>query len=46
MSEVIPQAMGGFAVSMTLAIMYCLKAMRGQWAEYPAIGKWARRIAG
>jgi len=39
-------AMGGFAVSMTLAIMYCLKAMRGQWAEYPVIGKWARRIAG
>jgi uncharacterized membrane protein len=38
--------MGGFAISMTLAIMYSLKAMRGQWAEYPVIGKWARRIAG
>ena len=38
-------AMGGFAVSMTLAIMYCLKAMRGQWTEYPVIGKWARRMA-
>ena len=38
-------AMGGFAVSMTLGIMYCLKAMRGEWAEYPILGRWARRIA-
>jgi uncharacterized Tic20 family protein len=37
--------MGGFAISMTLGIVYCLKAMRGQWAEYPLIGKWVRRIS-
>ena len=37
-------AMGGFAITMTLGIMYCLKAMRGEWAGYPVIGRWARRI--
>jgi len=39
-------AIGGYAVSLTLAIMFSLKAMRGQWAEYPVIGKWALRIVG
>jgi len=39
-------AMGGFAISLTLAILFSLKAMRGQWAEYPVIGKWAMRIVG
>lgn len=38
--------MGGFAISMTLGIIYCLKAMRGQWAGYPLIGRLARRIVG
>jgi uncharacterized membrane protein len=38
--------MGAFAVTLTLAIMYCLKAMRGEWAGYPIIGRWARRIVG
>lgn len=38
-------AMGAFAITMTLGIMFCLKAMRGQWAGYPIIGRWARRIA-
>ena len=38
--------MGGFAISMTLGIVYCLKAMRGEWAGYPLIGNWARRIVG
>ncbi len=38
--------MGGLAISMTLGIMYCLKAMRGEWAGYPLIGRWARRIIG
>ena len=38
--------MGGFAISMTLAIVFCLKAMRGEWAGYPVIGRWARRAAG
>jgi len=38
--------MGCFAITMTLGIMFCLKAMRGEWAGYPIIGRWARRIAG
>jgi uncharacterized Tic20 family protein len=38
--------MVGMAISLTLAIMYCLRAMRGQWAGYPIIGRWARRIVG
>ncbi len=36
--------MGGFAISLTLGIIYCLKAMRGEWAGYPIIGRWVRRI--
>ncbi|HEY1424050.1 MAG TPA: DUF4870 domain-containing protein [Candidatus Acidoferrum sp.] len=36
--------MGGFAISITLGIVYCLKAMRGEWAAYPIIGRWADRI--
>jgi uncharacterized membrane protein len=38
--------MGGVAITMTLGIMYCLRAMRGQWSGYPIIGRWARRITG
>lgn len=38
--------MGGLAITFTLAIMFCLKAMRGEWAGYPVIGQWARRIVG
>jgi uncharacterized membrane protein len=38
--------MGAFAISMALGIIYCLKAMRGEWAGYPIIGRWARRIVG
>ena len=37
-------AMGGVAISITLGIVYCLKAMRGEWAGYPIIGRWAGRI--
>jgi hypothetical protein len=36
--------MGGFATSLTLGIIYCLKAMGGEWAGYPIIGRWAERI--
>ncbi len=36
--------MGGFAATLTLGIIYCLKAMRGEWASYPIIGRWAARI--
>lgn len=38
--------MAGVAVTLTLGIMYCLKAMRGEWASYPVIGRWARRVVG
>lgn len=38
--------MGAVAITLTLGIMYCLKAMRGQWAGYPVIGGWARKIVG
>src|SRR5262249_50777601 len=29
---------------LILAIVYCIKAGRGEWAEYPVLGKWARRM--
>jgi uncharacterized membrane protein len=35
---------GAIAINLTLAIIYCLKAMRGEWAGYPVIGDWARKI--
>jgi uncharacterized Tic20 family protein len=38
--------MGGLAITLTLGIMFCLKAMRGEWAGYPVIGNWARKAAG
>jgi uncharacterized membrane protein len=34
------------AVTLTLGIMYCLRAMRGEWAGYPVIGRWARKSVG
>lgn len=36
--------MGAFAVTLTLGIMFALKAMRGEWAGYPVIGRWARHL--
>jgi uncharacterized Tic20 family protein len=36
--------MGGFVITLTLGIIYTLKAMRGEWAAYPIIGRWAARI--
>ena len=29
---------------LVTAIVYSIKAGRGEWAEYPVLGKWARRI--
>lgn len=26
------------------AVLYSIKAGRGEWAEYPVLGRWARRI--
>ncbi len=38
--------LSAMAITLTLGIMYCLKAMRGEWAAYPVIGRWARKIVG
>jgi len=35
-----------FTISLSLGIPFCLKAMRGEWAGYPVIGRWARDIIG
>ena len=37
--------MGGFVITIALGIIYSLKAMRGEWASYPIIGRWVERIA-
>jgi uncharacterized membrane protein len=29
---------------IVMAIMYCIKAGRGEWAEYPVLGRWARKM--
>jgi uncharacterized protein len=33
-------------INMILGIVYCIKASRGEWAEYPFFGRLARRIVG
>jgi len=38
--------MGAWVLTMVLAIVYGVKAIRGQWAGYPVIGSWARRMLG
>jgi hypothetical protein len=38
--------MGLWATTLVLAIVYGIKAMKGEWAAYPIIGRWARRIVG
>ena len=37
---------GGWVVTLTLAIVYGIKANQGQWAAYPIIGRWAHRLVG
>ena len=37
-------AMGGWALVLILAIVYSIKAGRGEWAGYPVIGKMARHL--
>ncbi|HSC77448.1 MAG TPA: DUF4870 domain-containing protein [Candidatus Acidoferrales bacterium] len=39
-------AMSGWVVTLILAIVYGVKSMRGEWAAYPLIGRWARRLVG
>lgn len=36
--------MASWIVRLILAIVYGVKAGRGEWAEYPVLGKWARSI--
>lgn len=36
--------MGMFVTVLVIAIVYAIKAGRGEWANYPVIGKIARRI--
>lgn len=34
----------GWATGLTLAIVYGIKANRGEWARYPLVGRWAWRL--
>jgi uncharacterized membrane protein len=36
--------MGGWVTVLVIAIVYAIKAGRGEWANYPLIGRIARRI--
>jgi uncharacterized protein len=37
--------MVGWVFWLILGIVFGIKANRGEWAEYPVIGRWARRLA-
>jgi uncharacterized Tic20 family protein len=37
-------AMGGWVTLLVIAIIYGIKAGRGEWAKYPLIGNWVARI--
>lgn len=37
-------AMTGWMLVLVLAIVYAIKAGRGEWADYPVVGRLARRI--
>jgi len=37
-------AMAGWVGLLVTAIIYGIKAGKGEWAEYPVIGRWARRV--
>ncbi|ABF40372.1 hypothetical protein Acid345_1370 [Candidatus Koribacter versatilis Ellin345] len=36
--------MAGGVLTLIMAIVYALKANRGEWAEIPVVGKWAKHI--
>lgn len=36
--------MGMWAFTVVVAVVYAIKAGRGEWAEYPVLGAWARRV--
>jgi len=35
-----------WAVNLTLGIVFAIKANAGEWANYPLVGGWARRLVG
>jgi uncharacterized Tic20 family protein len=35
---------GSWIVILVAAVLYGVKASRGEWAEYPVLGRWARKI--
>lgn len=35
---------GGSIINLVLAIVYCIKAGQGEWADYPVFGRMARKI--
>ncbi|MGH9580967.1 MAG: DUF4870 domain-containing protein [Terriglobales bacterium] len=39
-------SLGGWGLTLVLAIVYAVRAGSGQWAEYPLVGRWAKRLAG
>jgi uncharacterized protein len=36
--------MAMFVLKIVIAVIYSVKAGRGEWAEYPLLGGWARRV--
>ncbi len=36
--------MAMFVLMIVMSIVYSVKASRGEWAAYPIVGRWARRI--
>ncbi len=36
--------MAVWVATLVIAIMYCIKASRGEWAEYPVLGRLARKM--
>lgn len=36
---------GGWLTTMVLCIVYGIKANNGEWAAYPIVGNWARKLA-
>ena len=36
--------MGIWVFTIIVAVVYAIKAGRGEWAEYPILGRWARSI--
>ncbi len=36
--------MGAWVTILVVSIVYAVKAGRGEWANYPVLGRWARRV--